>query len=255
MIMNYEGPRVVRRSRLEGEYLLFSRIITYWIICSACISSSCNKCLNKSNAYLLIKFIFISHCMFKSNECVFFFPSLSLWKNIDQVAMNFLVPLMVKNSRRALTDKFVSPRLKGESNSELDLTFFPGLCHCFECVYVSFPSLSLHSVSPSSHLAPCGLEHCQVYSQRKKRGEWDRAVSFSSLGLSVCSLDSLLDASVGFWKLLWEIVSTLSLDLTLHLAWRRLVPLPGNEPVPSVVEAWSFNHWIAREVPILFVFW
>ena len=32
------------------------------------------------------------------------------------------------------------------------------------------------------------------------------------------SLDSLLDASVGFWKLLWETVNALSSDLTLHLA-------------------------------------
>lgn len=123
MIMNYKGPRVVRRSRLEiaRKYLLFSRIITYWSICSACISSSCNKCWNKSNAYLLIKFIFISHCMFKSNECVFFFPSLSLWKNIDQVAMSFLVPLRVKKSQRALTDKFVSPVSKANQTLNLIL--------------------------------------------------------------------------------------------------------------------------------------
>ena len=28
-----------------------------------------------------------------------------------------------------------------------------------------------------------------------------------------------------------------------------LVPRPGIEPVPPVVEAWSPNHWTAREVP------
>ena len=27
-----------------------------------------------------------------------------------------------------------------------------------------------------------------------------------------------------------------------------LVPRPGIEPVPPVVEAWSLNHWTAREV-------
>ena len=28
-----------------------------------------------------------------------------------------------------------------------------------------------------------------------------------------------------------------------------LVPRPGIEPVPSAMEAWSLNHWTAREVP------
>ena len=31
-----------------------------------------------------------------------------------------------------------------------------------------------------------------------------------------------------------------------------LVARPGIEPVPPVVEAWSPNHWTAREVPELF---
>ena len=29
-----------------------------------------------------------------------------------------------------------------------------------------------------------------------------------------------------------------------------LVPLPGIEPSPPAVEAWSLNHWAIREVPI-----
>jgi len=29
-----------------------------------------------------------------------------------------------------------------------------------------------------------------------------------------------------------------------------LIPLPGIEPSPSAVEAWSLNHWTIREVPI-----
>ena len=31
-------------------------------------------------------------------------------------------------------------------------------------------------------------------------------------------------------------------------AYRILVPRPGIEPVPPTVEAWSPNHWTAREV-------
>ena len=30
-----------------------------------------------------------------------------------------------------------------------------------------------------------------------------------------------------------------------------LAPRPGTEPVPPAVEAWSLNHWTAREVPII----
>ena len=32
------------------------------------------------------------------------------------------------------------------------------------------------------------------------------------------------------------------------MACRILVPWPGIEPTPPAVEAWSLNHWIAREV-------
>ena len=35
-----------------------------------------------------------------------------------------------------------------------------------------------------------------------------------------------------------------------HVAFGMTVPWPGIEPVPPAVEAWSFNHWTAREVPI-----
>ena len=34
----------------------------------------------------------------------------------------------------------------------------------------------------------------------------------------------------------------------LATAWGILVPHPGMEPVPLGVEAWSLNHWTAREV-------
>ena len=35
------------------------------------------------------------------------------------------------------------------------------------------------------------------------------------------------------------------------MAYRILVPQPGIEPMPPEVEAWSLNHWTAREVPPL----
>ena len=34
-----------------------------------------------------------------------------------------------------------------------------------------------------------------------------------------------------------------------HVACRILVPQPGIEPMPPAMEAWSPNHWTAREVP------
>ena len=33
-----------------------------------------------------------------------------------------------------------------------------------------------------------------------------------------------------------------------------LVPRPRIEPMPPALEAWSFNHWTAREVPSLLFF-
>ena len=57
--------------------------------------------------------------------------------------------------------------------------------------------------------------------------------------------------------------SSLSLSLSLSLSFfffvhtsacGILVPRAGMEPVPHAAEAWSFNHWIAREVPLPFLF-
>ena len=31
------------------------------------------------------------------------------------------------------------------------------------------------------------------------------------------------------------------------------VPLPGIEPAPPALEAWSLNHWTARELPFQFI--
>ena len=36
----------------------------------------------------------------------------------------------------------------------------------------------------------------------------------------------------------------------LHAACGFLVPLSGIEPVPPALEAWSLNHWTAREVSL-----
>jgi len=37
-----------------------------------------------------------------------------------------------------------------------------------------------------------------------------------------------------------------------HVACGLLVPQPGIEPASLALEAWSFNHWIAREVLLCF---
>ena len=39
-----------------------------------------------------------------------------------------------------------------------------------------------------------------------------------------------------------------------RVACRIFIPPPGFEPVPPTVEAWSPNHWTAREVPIITIF-
>ena len=36
-----------------------------------------------------------------------------------------------------------------------------------------------------------------------------------------------------------------------HVEGGILAPRPGIEPVPPAVEAWSPNHWTAREVPVV----
>ena len=38
---------------------------------------------------------------------------------------------------------------------------------------------------------------------------------------------------------------------TCFAAWGALVPQPGIRSVPTAVEAWSLNHWTAKEVPRL----
>ena len=39
-----------------------------------------------------------------------------------------------------------------------------------------------------------------------------------------------------------------------HAGCRILVHRPGIKPSPPSVEAWSFNHWTAREIPQIFIF-
>ena len=37
------------------------------------------------------------------------------------------------------------------------------------------------------------------------------------------------------------------------MACRILVPRSGIEPIPPELEAWSFNQWTIREVPVTLV--
>ena len=39
------------------------------------------------------------------------------------------------------------------------------------------------------------------------------------------------------------------------MACEILVPLPGTEPVTPGVEAWSLNHWTAKEIPVVLFDW
>ena len=34
-----------------------------------------------------------------------------------------------------------------------------------------------------------------------------------------------------------------------------VAPRPGVEPAPPCIGRWSFNHWIVREIPQIFLFW
>ena len=50
----------------------------------------------------------------------------------------------------------------------------------------------------------------------------------------------------GYCILLWAF---LIFFLPHCIAYGILIPQPGIEPMPAAVEAWSLNHWTAREVP------
>ena len=65
---------------------------------------------------------------------------------------------------------------------------------------------------------------------------------------------------MSFFSFLTLILFIFSLSLSLSFfcpcprACGILVPRAGIEPVPHAAEAWSFNHWTAREVPLPFLF-
>ena len=61
---------------------------------------------------------------------------------------------------------------------------------------------------------------------------------------SVCSTshESKDCEHLGFFFFFWPCLE----------AYRILVPRPGIEPVPSEVEMWSSDHWIAKEFPCEF---
>ena len=52
---------------------------------------------------------------------------------------------------------------------------------------------------------------------------------------------------VVFWEVIFFFCSLLFF-WPHRVACGILVPLPGIEPTPPAVEAWSLNHWTAREV-------
>ena len=59
------------------------------------------------------------------------------------------------------------------------------------------------------------------------------------LDLGLVSAPLLLLLLLFYKKLFW----------LRHAACEILVPQPGIEPAPPVLEAWSLNHWTSREVP------
>ena len=48
---------------------------------------------------------------------------------------------------------------------------------------------------------------------------------------------------------LWLYAKTIKLTLFGCRTWGISVPRPGIEPMPSALEAWSLNHWPAKEFP------
>ena len=52
----------------------------------------------------------------------------------------------------------------------------------------------------------------------------------------------------------WTIVPFFFFFWPRCVACGILVPQPGIEPTPLVLEVWSLNHWIAREAPTPYTF-
>ena len=82
-------------------------------------------------------------------------------------------------------------------------------------------------------------------------------VSWPFFSSFVKSIQSLLPCCV-FLKIIFNFVFTPFLFLKIlwpcHVPYRILVPHPGIEPATPSLEAWSLNHWTAREVPLLLSF-
>ena len=90
--------------------------------------------------------------------------------------------------------------------------------------------------------------------------------SLDVIGPPLCSFDTadncpppqnilvLRFPSHGIHSVAWLLCTPLGIPFffffaTLCIAYGILVPRPGIEPMPAAVEAWSLNHWTAREVP------
>ena len=47
---------------------------------------------------------------------------------------------------------------------------------------------------------------------------------------------------------------TFSTFWPFHLVYGILVPQPETKPTPPATEAWSLDHWTAREIPWCYLF-
>ena len=73
----------------------------------------------------------------------------------------------------------------------------------------------------------------------------------SQRGETAWSLNLIPKGSGNLWKILsWGMASFLFF-WPRHAACGILVPQPGIEPMPPIMEVQSLNHWIARETPTL----
>ena len=77
-----------------------------------------------------------------------------------------------------------------------------------------------------------------------------RAIFFSDCVVPCFTVKMTVTIQSGVFCVFVVVVLFFGVFFWLHGAARKiLVPPPGTEPVPSAVEAWSINHWTAREVP------
>ena len=105
------------------------------------------------------------------------------------------------------------------------MIYFIATCYlwCYQLPSLSFLFLARATDKPRVHF------------NLAKLISWPKSVHLSRYSETVFLLYKLFSFSF-FWL--------------CHAACGILVPLPGIEPAPPAVEAWSLNHWTAREVPL-----